>query len=103
MHSRTAVLAAMLAIGPLGAKAADLVVWWEQGFYRQEDEAVRELFATFQSETGKQVKLVQPTQDEMLEQAPGGARGRAAPDFLYGRFTSLISVCARAFSPYVEP
>jgi hypothetical protein len=42
MHSRTAVLAAMLAIGPLGAKAADLVVWWEKGFYRQEDEAVRE-------------------------------------------------------------
>ena len=58
MRSRTAVLAAMLAMAPLGAKAADLVVWWEKGFYPQEDEAVREVIAAFEQKTGKQVKLV---------------------------------------------
>ena len=30
------VLAAALAIAPLGAQAADLVVWWEEGLYPEE-------------------------------------------------------------------
>ena len=54
---RVVVLAAVLAMAPLGAKAADLVVWWEQGFYPEEDEAVREIIAAFEQETGKQVEL----------------------------------------------
>jgi hypothetical protein len=28
-----ALFAALLAIAPLGARAADLVVWWEKEFY----------------------------------------------------------------------
>ena len=48
----------MLVMAPLGAKAADLVVWWEKGFYAQEDEAVREIIAAFEQESGKQVELV---------------------------------------------
>jgi hypothetical protein len=40
MRSRTAVLAAMLAMAPLGAHAADLVVWWKKGLYPQEDDAI---------------------------------------------------------------
>jgi hypothetical protein len=31
MCSRIAVLAAMFAVAPLGAKADDLMVWWEKG------------------------------------------------------------------------
>ena len=61
MRSRTAVFAAMLAMAPLGAKAADLVVWWEKGLYPQEDEAVREVITAFEQETGKQVELKQPS------------------------------------------
>jgi len=34
MCSRIAVLAAMLAVVPLGAKAADLMMWWEKGSTR---------------------------------------------------------------------
>ena len=30
-------------MAPLGAQGADLVVWWEKGFYPQEDEAVAEI------------------------------------------------------------
>ena len=52
--------AAML-MAPLGARAADLVVWWEKGFYPQEDAAVREIIAAFEQETGKQVELVLPS------------------------------------------
>ena len=32
-------------MAPLGAQAADLVVWWEEGYYAQEDEAVAEIIA----------------------------------------------------------
>ena len=55
---RTAVLAAVLAIAPLGARAADLVVWWEQGYNPEEDAALRETIAAFEQDTGKQVELV---------------------------------------------
>ena len=32
MRAWTVVLAVALVLAPLGARAADLVVWWEQGF-----------------------------------------------------------------------
>ena len=55
-------LAAAIVMAPLGAGAADLVVWWEKGYYAQEDEAVREIIAAFEQKTGKQVELDQPSQ-----------------------------------------
>ena len=72
MRSRTAVLALAIAVAPLGAQAADLVVWWEQGFYPQEDEAVAEIVAAFEQETGKEVELVLLPQDR----DPGQSRKR---------------------------
>jgi hypothetical protein len=32
-------------IASLGTEAADLVVWWEEGFNPEEDAAVREIVA----------------------------------------------------------
>ena len=43
MRSRAVILAAAIVITQLAAKAADLVVWWNEGYYAQEDEAVREI------------------------------------------------------------
>ena len=48
MHGCVFVLATILVLTPLGAKGADLVVWWEEGFYPAEDQAVRELVAAFE-------------------------------------------------------
>jgi ABC-type glycerol-3-phosphate transport system substrate-binding protein len=45
--------ASAFALAPLGARGADLVVWWEEGFYAQEDAAVREIIASFEQESGK--------------------------------------------------
>jgi hypothetical protein len=66
-HGYPVVLLAALILAPLGAQAADLVVWWEKAFYPQSDAAVAEIVAAFEHESGKQVELVQPTQDEILE------------------------------------
>jgi ABC-type glycerol-3-phosphate transport system substrate-binding protein len=57
------VLAAVLALAPLCADAADLVVWWEKGVNPEEDAAVRETIAAFEQETRKQVDLEQPSQE----------------------------------------
>jgi hypothetical protein len=43
----------MLAIAPLGAKAADFVVWWEEGLYPREDAAVAEVVAAFEQEMAR--------------------------------------------------
>jgi multiple sugar transport system substrate-binding protein len=82
MHSHAIVLAAVLILAPLGARAADLVVWWEKGFYPQEDQAIREIIAAFEQKTGKQVELVRPAQDVLSSQA--ALEAGQPPDFLLG-------------------
>ncbi len=79
MPLRAVVLAAVLVLAPLGARGADLVVWWEQGFYPQEDEAVAEIVAAFEQKTGKQVELIQPTQDEILDKAQAALEAAQVP------------------------
>ena len=81
---RAVALAAALIMAPLGARAADLVVWWEKGFYAQEDAAVREIVAAFEQKTGKQVELVQPTQDELPDRVQAALAAGQPPDFVNG-------------------
>jgi multiple sugar transport system substrate-binding protein len=83
MRRTAVVLAAALAIAPLGAEAADLVVWWEKGFYPQADEAVAEIVAAFARETGQQVELVQPAQEEIFDKAQAALEAGQPPDFLF--------------------
>jgi multiple sugar transport system substrate-binding protein len=83
MRRSAVVLALVLALAPHLARAADLVVWWEQAFYPQADEAVREIVAAFEQETGKRVELVQPSQDEIMKQAESALQAGTPPDFLF--------------------
>src|SRR3954454_20436462 len=57
MQVRAVLLAAALVLAPLGARAADLVVWWEEGSNPREDQAVRETVAAFEQKTGDDVQL----------------------------------------------
>ena len=78
MCSRILVLAVALVMSPLGARAADLVVWWDEGRYAEEGEAVREIIAAFEQDTGKQVELVFHPEEEHPNGDRGGAGGRPA-------------------------
>jgi multiple sugar transport system substrate-binding protein len=92
MPIRAVVLATVLVLAPLGAQAADLVVWWEKGFYAQEDEATAEIIAAFEQQTGKEVELVQPTQGELPEKAQAADDAGQPPDFLFSSTsTSWVS------------
>ena len=65
MRNRAFILAATIALSPLGARAADLVVWWSEGYTNQEDEAVREVIAAFERQTGRRVELVFHPEQEL--------------------------------------
>ncbi len=85
MQLRAVLLAAVLVLVPLGARGADLVVWWEQGFYPQADEAVREIVAAFEQQTGKQVELAFFYPDEELrDKTVAAIAARRPPDFAFG-------------------
>ena len=78
------LLVLTLVLAPLGARGADLVVWWEQGFYPQADEAVREIVAAFEQETGKEVELVLLPQVEIHDRAEAAFKAGQSPDFVWG-------------------
>jgi multiple sugar transport system substrate-binding protein len=88
MRRHAIVLAAALTLAPLGARAADLVVWWEKGFYPQEDEAVAEIIAAFEQDSDKQVELVRHAQGEIFGKAQAALEAGQSPDFLFGTFGS---------------
>ena len=71
-------------MAPLGVHAADLVVWWEKGYDDQENEAVREIIAAFEQETGKQVELDLPSYDDSQVKVQAAVEAGQPPDFLFG-------------------
>ncbi len=84
MRTDCVALAAMLLLTPLAARAADLVVWWDKGYYAQEDEAVREIVAAFEHASGKQVDFVlHPSAQLPFDIAAALDAGRP-PDFAFG-------------------
>jgi multiple sugar transport system substrate-binding protein len=84
MRSRACFLAAALMVAPLGARAADLVVWWDEGYYPEEHEAVEEIVAAFEQETGKQVELIFHPESEHLEAIATALEAGQPPDFAFG-------------------
>ena len=91
MRIRAAAVAAALAMAPLGAEAADLVVWWEQGHHPEEDAAVRETLAAFEQGSGKQVELVFYEQTELPEKLKLALEAGRPPDVAFGiRIASYI-------------
>jgi multiple sugar transport system substrate-binding protein len=83
MRRAAGALALALALAPLGARAADLVVWWNEGYTVQEDEAVREIVAAFEQKTGKQVELVLHPEQELPDKVVAAVEAGEPPDFAF--------------------
>jgi multiple sugar transport system substrate-binding protein len=84
MRTQMIILAATLLIAPLGARAADLVVWWEEGFNAEEDEAVRAIVAAFEEESGKKVGLTFYEELELPAKIAAALKDGRPPDFAFG-------------------
>jgi multiple sugar transport system substrate-binding protein len=81
---RAILLAAALALAPPSiARAADLVVWWERGYYPEEDRAVEELVTAFEQKTGKDVELKNYPFDEFRPKLADALAGGHTPDFVF--------------------
>ena len=83
MRTDAIVLAAILLLTPLGTRAADLLIWWEKGYYAQEDDAIREIVAAFEQETGKQVELVLLSDAELPDKIVAALEAGQPPDFAF--------------------
>ena len=86
MWSQILGLAAAIILTPLGAKAADLVVWWDEGYHAEEHDPVREIVAAFEHKTGKQVELVFHPEAEHPEAIEAALEAGEPPDFAFGYF-----------------
>ena len=83
MRARTVVLAVAIVLAPLGARAADLVVWWQKGYYEQEDDAIQETVAAFEQKTGKQVELDLLPQNDIPGKIEAALEAGQPPDFAF--------------------
>jgi multiple sugar transport system substrate-binding protein len=83
MWSRILIVAAAIIVAPLSARSADLVVWWNEGYTAQEDEAVREIVAAFEQKTGKQVDLVFHPEQELPDTVVAAVEAGEPPDFVF--------------------
>jgi multiple sugar transport system substrate-binding protein len=79
-----ALFAAALAVTPLGAQGADLVVWWPEGYYAEEDVAVRETIAAFEQDSDKEVELAFYPDDELPDKVAAALAVGHPPDFVFG-------------------
>jgi multiple sugar transport system substrate-binding protein len=77
------LLAAAIFMAPLRATGGDLVVWWEEGAYEQEEAALSETIAAFEKESGKHVDLVFHPQAELPARISAIEAGKA-PDVAFG-------------------
>jgi multiple sugar transport system substrate-binding protein len=88
MRVRTILLAAALMLAPLAARAADLVVWWEDGFNPEEDAAIREIIAAFEQKTGKRVVLTFHPIDGLPSRISAAVTAGNPPDFVFSQVVS---------------
>src|SRR3954471_7071236 len=86
MRLRAVLFAATLALAPLTATAADLVIWWEKGYRPEEDTAIRETVAAFEQETHKQVELSLHVQWELPDELQAALKAGSPPDFAFGNW-----------------
>jgi multiple sugar transport system substrate-binding protein len=84
MRSRTAVLAAAFFVVPLSAQAADLVVWWDEGYYAEEGDAIAEVVAAFEQKTGKEVELATFDQEDLPGAIEAAIEAGTPPDLAFG-------------------
>src|SRR3954452_8734577 len=90
MRVRAMRLAAALGLASHSARAADLVVWWEEGFSPGEDDAVREMMAAFEHKTGRTVELVFLPQEVLSARLQSASDVGEPPDFEFGTTTNNL-------------
>ena len=59
-----------------------LEIWWDKGFYAEEDEALQQVLSKWEQETGNQVRLSLYTNDELSQKTQRAIQAGNPPDIL---------------------
>lgn len=62
----------------------DLEVWWSEGYYPEETDAIETIFANWQRITGNKINLSFFSENELAAKARSAIDGGPTPDLLYG-------------------
>src|ERR1041385_858459 len=84
MLKKLSVAALLLAFAGLAGAQETLVVYWTKGFYPQEDKALDDMVAKFQSKTGVKVELSRDSPQESVPKAVAALDSGTPPDVAYG-------------------
>ena len=84
LRVRAVVLASALILAPFGAWAADLVVWWDKGFYPQEDEAVQRDRRRVRAEDRQAGRARPLSGDALAGKLEAAIEAGRPPDFAFG-------------------
>jgi multiple sugar transport system substrate-binding protein len=83
------LLASCKSLGLPGADGSkqskhDLEVWWSEGYYPEETDAIETIFANWQRITGNRINLSFFSENELAAKARSAIDGGPTPDLLYG-------------------
>lgn len=85
LFSITACRAPNASRGDAGSnQKRPLEIWWSQGYYPEETDAIEFIVQEWRRQTGQPVRLSLFSENEILAKADAISRGGPAPDVLYG-------------------
>ena len=61
----------------------DLEVWWSEGYYPEETDAIESIFSAWSRSSGKTLKLSFFSENEITAKAQSAVDGGPVPDILY--------------------
>ena len=70
--------------GGINQSKHDLEVWWSEGYYPEETDAIETIFANWQRLTGNKINLSFFSENELAAKANSAIDGGPTPDLLYG-------------------
>ena len=84
MRGRAVLLAAAIILAPLGARAADLVVWWEKGYYAAGGRGGQGDHRRLRAGDRQAGRARLPSQDELPDKILAALEAGQPPDFAFG-------------------
>lgn len=83
--------------------AHDLEVWWSEGYYPEETDAIESIFNAWARNSGKTLKLSFFSENEITAKAQSALEGGPTPDILYGYGINDTTVPALSFRDQIVP
>jgi multiple sugar transport system substrate-binding protein len=89
--------------GGIQLEPHDLEVWWSEGYYPEETDAIERICSTWERESGKKVKLRFFSENEINAKARSILDGGPRPDVLYGYGINDTTVPVLSYRNLIVP